>query len=139
MATTNDAKASRGRVALIPLLAALPFAAGVGAIAATFNQGPFLLTMLVFGLAVLPAAYGIGTLVLIGPIEPEYHEETVEHRWMVRASSGAFLDVVIGVGVTLAVISVFAIDLEARTTLVFVLGAAMVDVAVRYAMLRRQG
>ena len=139
MATTNDRKASRGRVTLIPLLAALPLAAGVGAIAATFNQGPFLLTMLVFALAILPAAYGIGSLVLIGHIEPEHHEETVEHRWMMRATSEAFLDMVMGLGVLLAVVSVFAIDLGGRTTLVFVLGAAILDVAVRYGVLRQRG
>jgi len=139
MAATSHGEASRGRVTLIPLLTALPLAAGIGAVAATSNEGPFLLSMLVFGLAILPAAYGIGTLVLIGPIEPDHHAETVEHHWMMQATSGALLDLVTGAGVLLAVISVFAIDLDGRTTLVFVLGAAMLDVAIRYVVLRRRG
>jgi len=123
---------------LFPLLLGVPMAIGIGALAATFNEGPTLVTTVAFTLATMPASVGIWMIVFRPPSTPEYHEDTVEHRWMSRATSGAFLDLVTGLGVLLTVISVFDLEIGSQLVLVVLLLAAGADVFTRYAVLRRR-
>lgn len=126
------------RSAVIFLLVGLPAAIGIGAIAATFNDGPFLVTLVVFALAALPATWGIGLAVFGDVSPPEFGEETIEHNWMHRAAFRAFFDLITGIGVLLAVLVIFDLEPGTQFLLVVVLLLAWLDVAVRYWLLRRR-
>lgn len=120
------------------LVVGVPLAVGFGALAAAFNDGPYLVTLIVFGLAALPAAGGLGVVAFGDHQEPEYGEETIEHNWAVRATSAAFLDTITALGLFVAVIFTFDIEIEARLTMFAVLVLAMADAPIRYLLLRRR-
>ena len=129
---------SKTRFGLTLFVVGIPSAVGIGALAATFNDGPFVPTLVVFALATLPATWGLGLIVLSDMPPPEYGEETIEHTWMTRAASGAFLDVVTALGVLVTVVIVLDLEISADLSLMGVLILAMVDVAGRYWILRRR-
>ena len=65
-------------------------------------------------------------------------EDDVEQVWMQRATSGAFLDVVTVLGLATAVVSVTRLgDVSPSLLLLLVLGGAMADAGVRYAVTAR--
>lgn len=129
---------SNSRSAMAFLLVGVPLAAGFGALAATFNDGPFLVTFIVFGLAALPATGGMGMVAFGDHPEPEYGEETIEHNWATRATSAAFLDTITALGVFVAVTFAFDIEIDARLTMLAVLVLALADAPIRFWLLRRR-
>ncbi|HVR76968.1 MAG TPA: hypothetical protein VMS99_01110 [Acidimicrobiia bacterium] len=129
---------SKTRFGLTLFVVGIPSAVGIGALAATFNDGPFVPTLVVFALATLPATWGLGLVVLSDIPPPEYGAETIEHTWMTRAATGAFLDVVTALGVLVTVVIVLDLEISADLSLLAVLILAMVDVAGRYWILRRR-
>lgn len=129
---------SKTRFGLTLFIVGIPSAIGIGALAATFNDGPFVVTLVVFALATLPATWGLGLILLSDIPPPEYGEDTIEHTWMTRAATGAFLDMVTALGVLVTVVIVLDLEISADLSLVAVLILAMVDVASRYWILRRR-
>ncbi|WEV77048.1 hypothetical protein O9K63_10630 [Janibacter cremeus] len=57
---------------------------------------------------------------------------------MERATAGAFLDVVIAVGVALTLTSLLDLDVPGRLVLLGLLGGACADTALRYRVLSRR-
>lgn len=73
------------------------------------------------------------------PLEFDAHvEDSVESRWMERATAGAFLDVVIAAGVALTLTSLLDLDVPGRLVLLGLLGGAGADTALRYRVLSRR-
>lgn len=113
-------------------------AVATGAGASYAREGSWgLATVTVFALLTFPCWVGLLRVLLAGPDEapPEHHEDSVEARWVERATSAAFLDVVIALGLATAATSVAGI---APVSGVVFLTLAMVDVSVRYAVLQRR-
>lgn len=129
---------TKSRSLIAFLVVGMPLAAGFGALAAKFNEGPFLVTFIVFGLAALPAAGGLGVVAFGDRREPEYGEETVEHNWATRATSASFLDTITALGLFTAAIVVFNVDIGAPSAMIVLLVMAMLDAPFRYWLLRRK-
>jgi len=119
-------------------LGSLAIAAAVGLAAVSVrDDGPPWLLFTAFAVATLvPAFAGLAMLTHAVPDErSEHDDETVEHAWFVRATSGAFTDLLLVLGVVVFVTSVLD-GPELPVALVIVL--AMVDVMVRYTLLSRR-
>ena len=87
-----------------------------------------------------PALIGIAWILLV-PVEPEYRhgEDTVERAWYRQAVYGAFHDLLITLGLTLAALSVGRVEVAGTTMLIVILVALAADVAVRYQRAKRAG
>ncbi len=85
----------------------------------------------VFATATAPILIGALWTLLPGgaPEGPEHREDTVEYEWMLQASSGTFLDLVLALGAAVTVASVLGVD-DVPAAMFLVL--AMADFAVRY-------
>ncbi|WP_186627719.1 hypothetical protein [Rhodococcus sp. BP22] len=92
---------------------------------------------IVFFAAIAPISVGALWVLLPGgaPEAPEHPEDTVEHEWMLRASSGAFLDVLIAMGLAVSVASV--LDVEQVPLVLFVV-LSMADFAIRFWTVQRR-
>ncbi len=120
---------------------ALLGAAGVGALAGSFNPDRFALTAVVFGAATITPLGALGWFLFIAPKsvpQDRNAADNVERRWSEQAASKAFTDLLVLVGVGLAVISIAGIVLDAQLVLLAVVIVAMVDVGLRYAVLERR-
>lgn len=122
----------------VTVAGALVIATAVGLVAAAVrDDGPEWLLFTAFAVAtVVPAFGGLGLLTgAMRADKPKHDEETVEHEWFVRATSGAFTDLLLVLGIVVFVTSVLdGPDLP----LVLVIVLAMADVAVRYTALSRR-
>jgi hypothetical protein len=110
------------------------------ALAARYNavdEEP-LLTFVVFALSTAPYFIG-GAWILVphpnAPRPPEHVEESIEHSWLLRATSGAFLDLVTAMGLALAAQNVLGAP---DVPLVLFLGLALVDAGLRLWVLSRR-
>ena len=116
----------------------LLLAAAVGLVAATVRDdgAPWLLFTAFAGATLIPAVGGLALLTgAVRADRTEHDDETIEHEWFVRATSGAFTDLLLVLGVVVFVTSVLdGPDLP----LVLVIVLAMVDVMVRYTALSRR-
>ncbi len=113
-------------------------AAATGAVASYAREGDWALTTVaVFGLLSLPCWAGLLRILLAGDEEapPEHHEDSVEARWIERATSAAFLDVILALSLATAATNVA--DVASVSSVVF-LALAMVDAAARYFVLQRR-
>ncbi len=97
-----------------------------------------LLTFVVFALCTSPVFIG-GAWALIpdaaAPAPPEHTDDTVEHNWFLRATSGAFTDLLTAMGLTLVATSVLATP---AVPLVVFVGLGMLDTGVRYLVLSKR-
>ena len=117
---------------------AVALAVATGAAASYAREGTWeILTVAVFALLSSPCWAGLLSILLAGPDErpPAHHEDSVESRWIERATSSAFLDVVLALGLATAATNIA--DIRPVSGVVF-LTLAMVDAAVRYAVLQRR-
>jgi len=99
-----------------------------------------LLTFVVFALTVGPVGVG-GAWGLVPdasrPTAPEHSEDTIEQAWIQRASSGAFLDLVTAMGLSLAATSVLKVS---QVPVLVFLVLAMLDMSTRlFVLSRREG
>lgn len=112
-----------------------------GAAAAFADDGSRLLAALVFGACTAPVGVALGWALLVAPVEdpaPPHAEDDVERLWMQRATSAAFLDVLVVLGLGLTVMSVVGLDdTSPQLVLTLVLVGAMLDAGVRYAATAR--
>lgn len=101
------------------------------------DQGEEAVTFVVFGLATAPALVSGAWILLVDqtPEGPAHPEDTVEHTWLHRACTGAFVDLVVAMGLTVAVTSILATP---EVPLVLFLLIGMSDAVIRYASLSRQ-
>lgn len=120
---------------------ALSIALTAGAIAGWVRGDEFWLVATVFASCTLAPAIGLAWVVFVADhtVEVDVHaEESIEQRWFERASSGALLDLVITSGVALTLLSLVDLDLSGRTALLLVVGLAMGDTMLRYALISRR-
>lgn len=115
-------------------------AAAIGGLATLFRDDHTLLVFIVFAGATLGPAIATALLVL-EPSKanaPARLPGSIEQNWWQRASSQAFVDLMIVVGVALFAVSVADLS-EVHTGLLFaiILLIAWTDVAIRLVLLRR--
>lgn len=96
---------------------------------------------MVFGACTLAPVGALCWLLLAKKAVPEDRNaaDNVESRWAEQASAKAFLDVLVLIGLGLAVVSIARIALDTQLVLLAVLVVAWSDVALRYVRLQRQG
>ncbi|MCZ2821646.1 hypothetical protein O2V63_14975 [Modestobacter sp. VKM Ac-2977] len=123
-------------------LTGLLIASGIGVLAGAFEPDEFWLRAVVFAFCTSTPAYGVGWLVFLsgvtGEDPPAHVEETIEHQWLQRSSSAAFLDLVIVAGLGALALAVTDLDLAASSVLMWLILFAFADVAVRLTVLRRR-
>jgi hypothetical protein len=120
---------------------ALLGAAGIGAVAGSFNPDHFVLTAAVFGAGTIAPLGALGWLLFVAPKSAPQDRnaaENVERRWAEQAAARAFADILALIGLGLAVISIAGIVLDTQLVLMAVVIVAMVDVALRYVVLERR-
>jgi len=111
-------------------------AALTGTIAAYAQTGGAdTLRLVTFGVMSLPCWLGLASLLLTKDDHPEHHEDSVEMQWITQATSGAFLDLLLVLGIATTATAV--LGTEAVPTVAFVV-VAMADSAARYAILQRR-
>lgn len=98
-------------------------AAGIGALCATYPAQALGWKIFVSGHTLAVDAHGA---------------ESAEVRWMQQAASGAFVDVVVAGTIAAVVLLLTRTALEALPVLLALLGLAVADAALRYAIVRRR-
>ncbi|MCW2738931.1 hypothetical protein [Nocardioides sp.] len=93
------------------------------------------LRLVTFGVMSLPCWLGLASLLLTKDDRPEHHEDSVEMQWITQATSGAFLDLLLVLGIATAATAVLGTDPVPTVAFVVV---AMADSAARYAILQRR-
>jgi hypothetical protein len=113
-------------------------AALTGTIAAYAQTGGMdALRLVTFGVMSLPCWVGLVSLLRSADERPAHDEESVEMQWITQATSGAFLDLLLVLGIATTATAVLGTD--AVPTVAFLV-VAMADAAARYAILvRREG
>ncbi|QBJ96681.1 hypothetical protein ERC79_12400 [Rhodococcus sp. ABRD24] len=135
-------KAPASSYALMTLVG-LGSAAALGAGAGWLREtGGWWLNFAVFTAATAGPCLSLAWATLVAPHmeKPDPHaEDNVEARWTERATSGAFLDLIVGAGILLAAASILDIEISGSAVLsgVIVLGA--LDASVRYLLARGRG
>jgi hypothetical protein len=93
------------------------------------------LRLIVFGVMSLPCWIGLVSLLRADDERPAHDDESIEMQWTTQATSGAFLDLLLVLGI--ATTATALLGLEAVPTVAFVV-VAMGDAAARYAILQRR-
>lgn len=111
-------------------------AALTGTVAAYAQTGGMdQLRLVTFGVMSLPCWVGLVSLLRANDDRPAHDEESVEIQWITQATSGAFLDLLLVLGIATTATAVLGTD--AAPTVAFVV-IAMADAAARYAILQRR-
>lgn len=122
---------------LLAVLAGVALAALTGAVAAWAQGGSDSLRFVTFGVMSLPCWIGLAGLLRAPEPRPQHDEASIETQWMTRATSGAFLDLLLVLGIATTLTAV--LDTQPVPTVAFCV-LAMADSAARYALLlRREG
>ncbi|MGI8403870.1 MAG: hypothetical protein ACR2OE_03720 [Thermomicrobiales bacterium] len=129
----------RQRWALALALAlALVGAVGIGAIAGWAGDHAFWPTFAVFAIATFPVIAGLSWLVIVQPVDPdaqpsEHAEESIEAAWAKQAGYGAFLDLIVVLG--LATTATAILDRDSLPSVLF-LAIGIVDWLLRSLILK---
>lgn len=117
---------------------ALVLAAGAGALAARARtDAPDGVTFAVFAVMTFPFLLALGAIALDRTKHPEQEEESIERQWTTAASSGAFFDTMVAMG--LATFATSLLDTGSLPAWVFIV-LGLTDFTVRLVLLqRRQG
>ncbi|MEE6281930.1 hypothetical protein [Georgenia sunbinii] len=137
-ASTRRAPLSRY---VLAVLLAIGLAAAAGFLASRFRAEDPWLVGVVFSAAMVGPLYALSWLLLVSSLvveEDPHVEENVELRWAQRAAFGAFLDVLGTCGVALAALSISGLEVAGATVLLAVVVLGMIDVAVRYTVIKRR-
>lgn len=115
-------------------------AGSLGVLAAVVRAGNFWLATGVFAICLLGPAIGFGMLAFLGVDGPDedHPEQSIERRWLDKATSGAFVDVLVASGVALTIVSVFDLAVDGSDTLLAVVVLAMFSPFVRYVVISRR-
>lgn len=96
-----------------------------------------LLVILVFAACTLPVLAALAWVILVPTYgRPSHPEDTVEHRWYSDATAGAFGDILLTAGLALTALSLTSIEVAGTTVLLALLIGMMIDVIVRYQVLK---
>jgi hypothetical protein len=135
MTTTTERADTRKRWA-IATAAALVGAGAVGALAAAVrDDAPDGVTFAVFALLTLPFIAALVAIALDRTERPEADEDSIESQWATRASSGAFYDTMVAIG--LATFATSVLDTGSVPAWVFLL-LGLVDMTVRLVLQQRR-
>lgn len=111
-------------------------AAAVGALAARVRtDAPDGVTFAVFATLTLPFVVALVAIVLDRTTYPERDEDSIESQWTTRASSGAFYDTMVAMG--LATFATSVLDTASLPVWVFVV-LGLGDMSVRMLLLQRR-
>lgn len=119
-------------------------AAGVGVIgactvggiaAAVRDDAPDTVTFAVFAAMTLPFIAALVAIALDRTDYPERDEDSIESQWTTRASSGAFYDTIVAMG--LATFATSVLDTASLPLWIFVL-LGLADMSVRLVLLQRR-
>ena len=111
----------------------------VAAIVGVTNRPDF---WLAFGIGALCAAYpafALGHKLFVSRntvVVDARGEQSVEMQWMLRAGAEAFLDLLVAMTLGAAVLLITGFEFEATVALLWLLALAVVDVGVRYLVIR---
>ena len=111
----------------------------VATIVGVTNQRDF---WLAFGIGAFCAAYpaiGLGMKIFVSHntvVVDKNGAESVEVQWMVRAGAEAFLDMLVAMTLGVVVLLITRFELDATVALLGLLALAVVDVGVRYLVIR---
>jgi hypothetical protein len=104
------------------------------------SQTPALLA-LVTAVTTLPVGVALGWAILVAPSSitgaVERPEESVESRWLERASVGALMDGFAMIGLSAVAIAITEVEVAADVVLMALWVLLSVDLGVRYLVLRR--
>ncbi|KRE39355.1 hypothetical protein ASG73_03240 [Janibacter sp. Soil728] len=122
-------------------LVALALSLTAGAVAGWVRSDEFWLVAVVFAVCTLGPAIALGWLIFVSghTVQPDPHvEDSVEARWVERACSGAFIDLVVAAGVALTLTSVLDLEVPGGLVLLAVVAGAGIDAVLRYAVISRR-
>jgi len=132
----------RVRRHLAALVTGLVIAGGIGLLAGSFWPEQFWLRAVVFAAGSFGPAYGVGWLAFVFPptadAPPVRVEESIEHDWWQRSTSGSFFDILTVAGLGSCVLALTRVEMAASTVLVALIVFAFADVGVRFTVLRRR-
>ncbi len=121
---------------LVAAAVAVVLAAVTGTVAAYAQTGGMdQLRLVTFAVMSLPCWIGLVTLLRADDEGPEHAEDSVEMQWITQATSGAFLDLLLVLGIATTATAV--LGTEAVPTVAFLV-IAMVDAAARYGIVQRR-
>ena len=124
------------------VLTGLLIATAIGLLAGLFADDRFWLHVAVFAACTFGPAYGLGWLVFLPrAADPEpvaRPEESVEHDWWQRSSTGSFTDLVVVAGLVATAIAVTGLHVDATLLLSGLIALALADVTVRFTVLSRR-
>jgi hypothetical protein len=138
---TTVGRRPAARDLLVVWLAGLLLAGALGLGAALLRGEQFWLVAGVFTACFLSPCIALSWLVL-GPgrgvaVDP-HAEENVESRWIDKAAAGALFDLVPAVGIALAAVSLFGLEMPGDLALLGVVAFAVADGGLRYLLLSRR-
>lgn len=111
-------------------------ACAVGGIAAAVrDDAPDTVTFAVFAAMTLPFIAALVAIALDRTDYPERDEDSIESQWTTRASSGAFYDTIVAMG--LATFATSVLDTASLPLWIFVL-LGLADMSVRLVLLQRR-
>lgn len=111
-------------------------AAAVGLVAATVrDDAPDAVTFGVFAAMSLPFVVALVAIALDRTEHPEQAEDSIESQWTTRASSGAFYDTIVAMG--LATFATSLLDTGSLPLWIFVL-LGLADMSTRMVLLQRR-
>lgn len=116
-------------------------AAGIGMLAGFFKPDSFWLVFAVTTAFTSFASYMLGWVLFVSKhtvTEDPHRDENVESHWLERAGAGAFLDVFVAAGLGAAALSITGLELQADLALLAMGVLMMVDVLLRYAIVKHR-
>jgi hypothetical protein len=119
----------------------LLLSAGIGLAVALLRSEPFWLIFGVFTACFLAPCITLAWFVLGAGrrVEVAPHAgENVESRWLDKAAAGALFDTIPAAGIAAGAVSLFGLDLPGDVALICVVAFALIDGALRYAVLSRR-
>lgn len=120
---------------------ALAGSAVVGVLAASLTDRPFLVTAVVFAACALAPIGALAWLLLVAPVTApgdRNAHDNVENHWGQAAAAGAFTDLLVVLGLGLAVVSIADLALQTELVLLVLVLLAMGDASLRYVVLERR-
>jgi hypothetical protein len=111
----------------------------IATIVGVTNQPDFWLAFGIGALCTACPAFGLGLKIFVSRntvVVDKNGTESVEVQWMLRAGAEAFLDMLVAITLGAAVLLITRFELSATNALLGLLALAVVDVGVRYLVIR---
>ncbi|CAB4912311.1 unannotated protein [freshwater metagenome] len=135
MSTSTETAGTRTRWTIAIAAGVLGACAVGGVAAAVRDDAPDTVTFAVFAAMTLPFVAALVAIALDRTEHPEQAEDSIESQWATRASSGAFYDTLVAMG--LATFATSVLDTASLPLWLFVL-LGLADMATRLVLLQRR-